>query len=240
MSMDTAVDGEKNRHIQMIGFLGPEKPAGEPANRKKILICDPNSGPACIESTVSTIARRAWRRPVAVKDTAMLAGLAAKSRAARSNTDQALQEAIEAILVSPNFLFHIEHDSGTTAHPVSGVELASRLSFFIWNSVPDDELLNLSVSGKLANLAVMDAQITRMIDDPLSSALAENFAGQWLEIRNIDAIGFDPDKFLAWGPDLKEAMRTETRMFFDSILRENRPISDFLNARYTLTRATPS
>ena len=233
MTMADAVDGKKNRYIQMIGFLGPEKPAQESASRKKILTCDPNSGPGCIQSILSTLARRAWRRPVTAKEVAALTSLVAKSRAAGSSVDQALQEAIEAILASPNFLFHIEHDAGTAAHAVSGVELASRLSFFIWSSIPDDELLNLGVSGKLATPAVLDAQIKRMIDDPRSSALSENFAGQWLEIRNLDAIRPDPDKFPAWGPDLKEAMRTETRMFFDSILRENRPIGDFLNARYT-------
>ena len=233
MAMADAVDGKKNRYIQMIGFLGPEKPAEEPASRKKILTCDPNSGPVCIQTILSDLARRAWRRPVTAKEVATLTSLVAKSRTDGSNIDQALQEAIEVILSSPNFLFHIEHDSGTTAHAVSGVELASRLSFFIWSSIPDDELLNLGVSGKLATPAVLDAQIKRMIDDPRSSALAENFAGQWLEIRNLDAIRPDPDKFPAWGPDLKEAMRTETRMFFDSVLRENRPIGDFLTARYT-------
>ena len=108
------------------------------------------SGPACIQSIVSTLARRAWRRPVTAKEVATLTSLVAKSRADGSSVDQALQEAIEAILASPNFLFHIERDAGTTAHAVSGVELASRLSFFIWSSLPDDELLNLGVSGKLA------------------------------------------------------------------------------------------
>ena len=233
MTMAEALDGKKNRFIQMMGFLGPEKPAEEPASRKKILTCDPNSGSPCIRSIVSTLARRAWRRPVTDKEVVALTSLVATSRAEGSNTDQALQEAIEAILASPNFLFHIEHDAGAGSHSVSGVELASRLSFFIWSSIPDDELLNLGVTGKLATPGVLDAQIKRMIDDPRSSSLSENFAGQWLEIRNLDAIRPDPDKFPAWGPDLKESMRTETRMFFDSILRENRPISDFLTARYT-------
>lgn len=238
MSTAEAVDGKKNRYIQMMGFLGPEKPAEEPASRKKILICDPNSGVGCIEIIVSTLARRAWRRPVTAAEVAVLTNLMASSRAAGSDTDQALQEAIEAIFASPNFLFHVEYDPGSAAHPISGVELASRLSFFIWSSVPDDELLSLGAAGKLANQSVLDAQIKRMIDDPRSSALADNFAGQWLEIRNLDSIRPDPDKFPAWGPDLKEAMRTETRMFFDSILRENRPISDFLNARYTFLNET--
>jgi hypothetical protein len=222
----------------MIGFLGPEKPAEEPASRKKILTCDPNSGAACVRTIVSTLARRAWRRPVTEKEIGLLTGLYAKARADGSSSDQALQEAMEAILASPNFLFHIEHDASAGPHAVSGVEMASRLSFFIWSSIPDDELLNLAVAGKLATPAVLDAQIKRMIDDPRASALAENFAGQWLEIRNLDSIRPDPDKFPAWGPDLKESMRTETRLFFDSVLRENRPISEFLTARYTFLNET--
>ena len=238
MTMADAVDGKKNKYIQMIGFLGPEKPKEEPASRKKILICDPNSGAACIDKILSNLARHAWRRPVTAKETATLVSLVAKSRAEGSNMDQALQEAVQAILASPNFLFHIERDASKGPHPVSGIELASRLSFFIWSSIPDDELLNLGVSGKLATPAVLDAQIRRMIDDPRSSAIAENFAGQWLETRNLDAIRPDPEKFPAWGPDLKEAMRTETRMFFDSILRENKPIVEFLNARYTFLNET--
>jgi hypothetical protein len=236
MTKADALNAKLNKYIQLIGFVGPEKPAGESAGRMKILICDPSEGPACIEKIASTLARRAWRRPVTTPEVATLTNLYAQSRKEGSTSDQALQEVVETILASPNFLFHIEHDPKTAPgapHPVSGVELASRLSYFIWSSTPDDELLDAGISGKLATPAVLDAQIKRMIDDPRSSALAENFAGQWLEIRNLDSIRPDPDRFPAWGPELKEAMRTETRMFFDSILRDNRPISDFLNARYT-------
>ncbi len=238
MSMAEAIDGKKNKYIQMMGFLGPEKPKDEPVSRKMVLVCDPTSGAACIEKIVSTLARRAWRRPVTSKETATLTSLVAKSRADGSNMDQALQEAVQAILASPNFLFHIEHDASKGPHAVSGIELASRLSFFIWSSIPDEELLSLGITGKLTVPAVLDAQIKRMIDDPRSAAIADNFAGQWLETRNLDAIRPDPEKFPAWGPELKEAMRTETRMFFDSILRENRPIGDFLNARYTFLNET--
>jgi hypothetical protein len=229
-----ALNPKKNKYIQLIGFVGPQKPAEELASRRKILICDPNGGQACIEKIVSNLAHHAWRRPVTTEETARLTQLVAAARKDGSSTDQALQEAIEAILSSPDFLFHIEHDPVAGGiHQVSPVELASRLSYFLWSSLPDEELQRAGESGELAKPAVLDAQIKRMIDDPRSAALAENFAGQWLEIRNLDSIKPDPDKFPDWGPELKEAMRTETRMFFDSILRENRPISDFLNARYT-------
>ena len=99
--------------------------------------------------------------------------------------------------------------------------------------MPDEELTGLAEAGKLRTPGVLDAQVKRMMDDPRSSALAENFAGQWLEIRNLDAVKPDPQKFPDWGPELRDAMRTETRLFFDHILRENRPISEFLDARYT-------
>ena len=118
-------------------------------------------------------------------------------------------------------------------HRISDVELASRLSYFLWNSMPDEELLSLAERRRLSVPQVLDAQVTRMLADPKAFAMAENFAGQWLEIRNLDTIKPDPQKFPEWGPELRDAMKTETRMFFDSMLRENRPISEFIDARYT-------
>ena len=119
------------------------------------------------------------------------------------------------------------------AHPVTDLELASRLSYFLWSSMPDDELLALAEAGKLRAAGTLDAQVKRMLADPRSSALADNFAGQWLELRNLDVVKPDPQKFPDWSPELRDAMKEETRLFFDSILRENRPLSDFLDARYT-------
>ena len=118
-------------------------------------------------------------------------------------------------------------------HQITDVELASRLSYFLWNSMPDDTLLSLAEQRRLRAPGVLDAQVTRMLADPKASALAENFAGQWLETRNLDTIKPDPQKFPEWGPELRDDFKTETRMFFDAILRENRPIGDFIDARYT-------
>jgi hypothetical protein len=156
--------------------------------------------------------------------------------------EQGLVLAIQAMLVSPHFLFHIERDlypgDPTRLHRISDVELASRLSYFLWNSMPDEELLSLAERRRLSVPQVLDAQLTRMLADPKASAMAENFAGQWLEVRNIDSIKPDPDKFPAWTPELRDAMKTETRMFFDAILRGNRPIGEFIDARYTFLNET--
>jgi hypothetical protein len=113
------------------------------------------------------------------------------------------------------------------------VELASRLSYFLWNSMPDDELLTAALRGKLQTNAGLDTQLRRMLRAPKAFALAENFAGQWLEIRNLDSIKPDPDKFPAWNAGLRDALRRETQLFFAWILQNNRPISDFIDARYT-------
>jgi hypothetical protein len=151
--------------------------------------------------------------------------------------EQGIALAIQAMLVSPHFLFHIERDPFPTdpniVHRISDLELASRLSYFLWNSMPDEQLLSLAERKRLSVPSVLDAQVTRMLADPKASAMAENFAGQWLEVRNLDAIKPDPQKFPDWTPDLRDALKTETRMFFDAILRENRPIGEFITARYT-------
>ena len=168
---------------------------------------------------------------------AALKKFVAMAQADGLSVEQGIAVAIQAMLVSPHFLFHIERDlypnDPTKVHRITDVELASRLSYFLWNSMPDDQLLSLAEQRQLSAPQVLDAQVKRMLADPKSFALAENFAGQWLEIRNLDSIKPDPQKFPAWTPELRDAMKTETRMFFDSMLRENRPISEFITARYT-------
>ena len=139
------------------------------------------------------------------------------------SVEQGIGLAIQAMLVSPHFLFHIERDlvpdRPEPRAPDPDVELASRLSYFLWNSMPDEQLLSLAERRRLSTPQVLDAQVKRMLADPKAFAMAENFAGQWLEIRNLDSIKPDPQKFPAWGPELRDAMKTETRMFFDSMLQ---------------------
>ena len=225
---------KSNKYLESFTFIGPFKSEAERPSRKKILICDPNSGPACVEKIVATLARRAYRRPVTQKDVAPLLKFVAMAKAEHLSTEQGIQLAIQAMLVSPHFLFRIEHDAEPTkAHPVTDLELASRLSYFLWSSMPDEELLSIAEARKLRATGVMDKQIKRMLNDPRAATLADNFAGQWLETRNLDSVKPDPTKFPEWGPELREAMKTETRMFFESMLRENRPMGEFLTARYT-------
>jgi len=226
-----------NKWIGSVTIVGPFPSKGEKPSRAKVLVCDPKTGAACVNTILSTLARRAYRRPVTKGEVADLAKFVQLAKADGRSTEQGIALAIQAMLVSPNFLFHIERDPKPTdanaIHRITDVELASRLSYFLWNSMPDDELLELAERRQLSSPKVLDAQVDRMLADPKAFAMAENFAGQWLEIRNLDSIKPDPQKFPAWTPELRDAMKTETRMFFDEILRANRPISEFLNARYT-------
>jgi mono/diheme cytochrome c family protein len=226
-----------NKWVGAVTVIGPFASAGEKPSRKKILVCDPATGARCVDRILATLARRAYRRPVTGTEVAALKKFVDMAVADGQSVEQGIGLAIQAMLVSPHFLFHIERDlypnDPGRMHRVSDVELASRLSYFLWNSMPDDELLSLAERRRLNVPEVLDAQVKRMLADPKSEAMAENFAGQWLEIRNLDAIKPDPQKFPAWGPELRDAMKTETRMFFDTILRENRPIGEFIDARYT-------
>jgi len=237
MPREKRFDSATNKYPHYIGFLGPERSAQELAGRKNVLICDPASGRACVESILANVARKAFRRPVQAAEVSSLMKLVDSTTKEGLTVDHGVQTALTAILVSPNFLFRIERDAeprnAAAVHRVSDVELASRLSYFLWSSMPDDQLLDLAEKRRLSDPSVLNAQVTRMLADPRASAISENFAGQWLETRNLDSVKPDPEKFPEWNADLKEAMKTETRMFFDSILRNDRPVSEFLTARYT-------
>ncbi len=237
LAQDEIYKDTVNKWIGAVTVIGPFASAGEKPSRKKILVCDPATGPRCVDRILATLARRAYRRPVTGTEVAALKKFVDMAVADGQSVEQGIGLAIQAMLVSPHFLFHIERDlypnDPGRMHRISDVELASRLSYFLWNSMPDDELLSLAERRRLSVRQVLDAQVERMLADPKSSAMAENFAGQWLEIRNLDTIKPDPQKFPAWTPELRDAMKTETRMFFDSILRDNRPVGDFIDARYT-------
>ena len=153
------------------------------------------------------------------------------------STERGLELAIQAMLVSPNFLFRIEHDANPTdpaqVHQISEIELTSRLSYFLWSSMPDEELLSLAENRKLRDPGTLSREVARMLADPRAASLSSNFAGQWLETRNLDVVEPDPKKFPEWNPELRDAMKTETTMFFDHELKENRSVAEFLDANYT-------
>ena len=227
-------NNSRNIYPDTIEIIGPFPSAEAHPSQKKVLVCDPASGAACVDRILTSLAHRAYRRPVTKQEVAALARVFDKAKEAGYSPAQSLQFAITAILVAPQFLFRVEHDPkpGTIAR-LNDLELASRLSYFLWSSMPDDELLRLAETGRLHQPAALDAQVKRMIADSKSASLAENFAGQWLEIRSLDAVKPDAKKFPDWGPDLREAMRTETRMFFETVMREDRPVSDFIDGKYT-------
>ena len=230
-------DRKKNKFLESITFVGPFPTDVEPESRKQILFCDPDSGRACVEQIIATLARRTYRRKVAGDDIEALMRFFDQARAEGLNPRQGVQLAVQAMLVSPHFLFRIEHDphplDPNAVHRISDIELASRLSYFLWSSMPDDELLDLAEKGRLSNRDALDAQMHRMLDDERSAALSVNFAGQWLETRALDNVNPDPEKFPEWGPELREDMQTETRLFFAAVLRENLPLSTFLDADFT-------
>ena len=240
LSNADAYDRKKNKFLDSIVFVGPFAPDGEKASRKKILSCDPSSGRRCVERIVSGLATRAYRRPATARELDALMRFVDLGSRGRS-AEHGIQLAIQAMLISPNFLFRIERDSNPrdprAVHTLTPYELASRISYFLWSSMPDDELMTLAASGRLADRKVLDGQVNRMLADPRATAFAENFAGQWLETRNLDVVKPDPDAFREWDAELRDAMKRETTMFFEYVLRENRPVSDFLTADYTFLNA---
>jgi hypothetical protein len=234
---EASYDRRKNKFLDSIVFVGPYRSPVVKNSRTKVLSCDPASGRACLERIVSGLARRAYRRPPTPTEVDNLLRFVALGRKDGQSAEQGLQLAIQAMLVSPHFLFRIERDpdprNPELVHEVSPFELASRISYFLWSSMPDEELLALAESGRLRDGTVLGAQVDRMLADPRASAFAANFAGQWLETRNLDVVKPDPDTFKEWSLELRDAMKLETTMFFEHVLRENRPIGDFLNADYT-------
>lgn len=227
----------KNKFPDTVTVLGPFAREGVKASRQRILVCDPASGAACVEKILQRLARKAYRRPVSKAEVTALMGFVERAKVQGQPVEQGIRTALMAILVSPHFLFRIERNADSAepgkVHRISDIELASRLSYFLWRSMPDEELLTLAEGNKLHETATLRAQVARMIQDPRSSAFGEEFAGQWLELRNLDTVKPDPDRFLYWGSELRAAMKMETRLFFDHMLRANRPLAEFLNARYT-------
>ena len=191
----------------------------------------------CAKKIIGALARRAYRRPVSDNDLETLLTFYQKGRNEGGTFDSGIEAAIQLILASPEFLFRFEPDppalaAGAVYH-ISDLELASRLSFFLWSTGPDEQLLNLATLGKLKDPAVLDGQVKRMLADPKSKALVDNFADQWLYLRNLKNINPDFETFPDFDDNLRQAMRHETELFFSNIIQEDHSVMDLLNADYT-------
>jgi mono/diheme cytochrome c family protein len=264
LPMDVSVDGVKVQTVQVpsyrmsqrysqqnfprdvmeIDVVGPydvaaKAPLPDTPSRRRIFTCHPASTAQeepCARQIVTSLARHAYRRPVDEHDLAPLMKTWAEERKAGS-FETGVEAAVEAILVSPHFLFAVESDPAGAApgsvHQLGDLELATRLSLFLWSSIPDEQLLTLAQQGRLHDPAVMDAQITRMLADPRSMALTKNFAGQWLYLRNLDQQRPDTDVFPKFDVRLRAAMAQETELFFTHVLQSNRSVLDFLSSDYT-------
>ena len=211
---------------------------GETPSRRTIFVCRPatvQDEEPCAREILSRLARRAYRRPVTDKDIRTLLDFFQSRRS--QSFEAGIGAGLERILVGPEFLYRVEKDPANvapdTAYPISDLELASRLSFFIWSSLPDDQLLDLAERGRLTDPEVLEKEVRRLLNDPRSSSLVSNFAAQWLQLRSLRAINPDQDVFPYFDENLREAFRQETELFFASLLREDRSILELLSADYT-------
>ncbi|MBS1830719.1 MAG: DUF1592 domain-containing protein [Acidobacteria bacterium] len=204
-----------------------------PESIKRIFICGHAQGThtdACARKVIANFANRAYRRPATTMETEQALSFFTLARQQGDAFEEGIATALQSILVSPQFLYRIERDNVAAVTPL---ELASRLSYFLWSSTPDDELLRLAGEGKLKQPAVLETQVKRMLRDPRSAAFVENFAGQWLQFKNIDAVRPDPQKFAIFDDDLRLSMRRETENFLQHIVREDASVLDLLDANYT-------
>src|SRR5688572_7068057 len=245
-------DGSGNPKISSVTITGPQPATasiGDTPSRRRILTCTPrlrasgvsarqadDEAAACARKIISTLARRAYRRPVTEDD--LQAPLTAYRTGATSGGFEAgVEMALRSILMSPKFLFRIESQppkaAPNAAYRISDLDLASRLSFFLWSSIPDDQLLDLAVKKTLSKPEVLQQQVRRMLADRRSQALVENFAGQWLHIRNVAVHQPSPETLFHFDDNLRKAFEKETQLFFESIMRENRSVLELLDADYT-------
>ena len=227
--------------VHQVSIRGPfdTTTTGETPSRNLIFgseSVDPADEEGSAQRILAKMMRRAYRRPIELADLRTPMKLFREGRA-ESGYEAGIERAVAAILVNPHFLFRIERDPAgvpsETAYRIGQLELASRLSFFLWSSIPDDELLDLAANDQLAHPEVLAAQVRRMLADERSRSLVSNFAGQWLYLRNLDSIIPDMRLYPDFDDNLRQAFRQETELFFDSILSEDRSVLDLVKADYT-------
>jgi len=229
-------------HLGTVTITGPFDPAGvhDTPSRRRVFTCNP-AAPAeetpCAKKILAGLARRAYRRPVTDAEVGVLLNFynEARLQTISGSFDAGIEKALRAVLVSPDFLYRVEADSpkGSAISRLSDLELASRLSFLLWSSIPDDELIDAASQGKLRDPAVLERQVQRMLKDDRSSALATNFAGQWLRLRNVTGAFPNDALFPNFSDNLRQDFVKETELFFESIVKENRSVTDLLTANDT-------
>ena len=237
--------------ISQVSVTGPYAPQGadDTPSRHRIFVCRPafatgssEAGPstseetACAHRILSALMRRAYRRPISEADLERPMAFYREGKSER-DFEAGIGKALTAVLVNPEFLFRVEADPAKmpagAAYRISDLELASRLSFFLWSSVPDDALLDAAIRGELRRPEVLERHVRRMLADPRSYNLASNFAGQWLRLRNVTSVDPNVRLYPDFDDNLRQAFRTETELFVDSVVREDRSVLDLLRADYT-------
>ena len=232
---------DRNLLINYLEVAGPlaVKPDPLPASHRRILPRKPlkMTQDAYVEKVIRDLAERAFRRPVTNGEVSRLLRHVQMAQDEGDSLERGIQIALQAILISPHFLFRVELDSEpddpNAVRELNDYELASRLSYFIWSSMPDEELFELAKRGVLHKPSVLEVQVRRMLKDRKSNALVENFASQWLALRNLNEARPDPSLFPDFDDDLRAAMRKETELFFEDVLREDRDLIDFIDGRFT-------
>ncbi|QDT18912.1 DUF1592 domain-containing protein [Gimesia chilikensis] len=234
---------DRNLYVNEVAVRGPmgKLPDNVPASHHQIITCTPENGRSeryCAERIFKPFMEKAFRRPVSRNEMKPIVELVNATVESGRTFEQGVQVGIQAVLVSPHFLFRIEglQDSADESYSIENVaqyELASRLSYFLWSTMPDERLFSLAGQGRLDDPRTLRMEIKRMLADPKSKAFVENFAGQWLNLRNLDELNPDPRKFRGFNSQLKADMRQETEEFFAYIMREDRSVVEFINADYT-------
>jgi hypothetical protein len=232
---------DRNLIIEHVEIEGPVNapPVPLPESHKRIFLCQPTPATKteCARKILENFARRAYRRPVSLAEVDRLVGLVRQAEAQGDTFEKGIQLAVQAVLVSPHFLFRVELDRPPTrpdgAAPVGDYELASRLSYFLWSSMPDEELFECARTGTLRDDRTLQIQVRRLLNDAKAKALVENFAGQWLQLRNLKTVAPDRKRFRAFNNALRSAMQRETELFFEAIVKEDRSVLDFLDADFT-------
>ncbi|MCX4240641.1 DUF1592 domain-containing protein [Paraliomyxa miuraensis] len=237
---DAAAGLDRNLYVDYIELRSLVAPTD--SIRDRILTCEPAPGQeaACADEILRAMGKRAWRRPLTDEEVEGLVAIVQTALIDGQSFEQGIALGLQALLISPYFLFRVEIDPDPTSlvpHPLNDYELASRLSYFVWSTMPDDELMALADEGMLSNPVVIEGQVQRMLQNERADALVKNFAGQWLYLRNIEAVVKDYEAYPDFDSELQASMRTEAELFFQTFVTEGRSLTELLTAEETFVDA---